>query len=798
MVKSCLRIVWRTLLKNKGYSFINVGGLAIGMACFILLTNYVRFERSYEDFHKNAENIFRVTLDLYKGSEYVITDCETHAPFGPMVKEKMPEVVDFVRMMHNDDRRIKIGTKKFFEEHSYFADPSVFTVFSFSFLQGNPMNALSEPYQIVLTKSAAKKYFGREGVIGESVELGLKPYKVTAIIENVPDNTHLKFDFLASHATIHKFSNEYSDESWGTGNNEYTYLLMKPQVDLVDFNKKLAVLSASLKARIGAARYKAEPIENIHLYSNKTFEPDVNGNAKMVYFLLIISISIIVLAWVNYINLSTAKAIERGREVGIRKIMGSLQSQLIGQFLLESIIINSIASSLAFVLVELGYPYFRELSGVPLPAITIQDPKLWYLLLGLLGIGVIFSGLYPAIVLSSFEPITVLKGKFRSSIHGQLLRKGLVVFQFSATVLLIVCLCTVYLQINHLRKYDLGMEIEQTLILRTSDINVPESIFLSKYHSLKNELIKNTSVKIVARSGSVPGLALDELSTTGGVVRVGKDKYESYNYYTYPIDADYIPALGIKVVAGRNFKPDAKNANQVIINEQAVKTLGFASAEAAIGERITYFGTSTIVGVVKNFSQRSPKEAQYPMIFWYNEGADFFIIKLRTDGIRETLRMIKKNWDEVFSSSAFNYFFLDEKYNQQYKADAQFGEVIAVFSIIAVFIACLGLFGLSSFTILQRTKEIGIRKVLGGSVMEIVQLLSKDYVTLVMLAGVTATPFSYFLMERWLSNYAVRISLNIWLFLIPLFSVLLISLLTISVQTLNAARANPVESLRNE
>ncbi|MGC4023472.1 MAG: ABC transporter permease [Cyclobacteriaceae bacterium] len=799
MFKNYFKIGVRSLLRNKVYSFINIGGLALGMASFLLIIHYVRFERSYEDFHVNANNIARVTLYLYKGTEYVVTDCETNAPFAALAKEKLPEVTDYVRLMHNDDPKLKTTTKKFFNERSYFADPSVFRIFSFKIISGDANRPLSEPYQVVLTEGAAKKYFGRTDVVGEMVELGLKPYKVTAVMADVPPNTHLKFEFLVSHATIPKFWDGYSDENWETGNNEYTYLLLKPNTDFIVLNQKLRELSASLKGKIGDDRFVAEPIKDIHLYSSKTFEPEANGNARTVYFLLIIACFIIVLAWVNYINLSTAKAMERAREVGIRKVMGSQHAQLMFQFLAESAIINLIALFLALIVVRLGLPLFRDISGQPLPLNLFKDSLFWYLLPALLLVGTLLSGLYPAIVLASFEPVKVLKGKLRTSAHGQWMRKGLVVFQFAASAVLIVCLCTVYLQIKHLRSYDLGMNIDQTLVINATDINLPENVYLSRYHSLKSELLRQSFVQNVARSSAVPGLSLNEVSTTNSVYRVGQDKKQgSYNYYHYMIDADFISTFGMKLSAGRNFESELKNQKQVIINEEAVRTLGFTSAEAAIGEKITYNNESTIVGVVKNFSQRSPKEKQRPMIFWCGEGANYFSIKMKTDRVQESMQTIRETWSKVFPSIVFIHFFMDDNYNKQYQADAQFGQVIGIFSVLAIFIACLGLFGLSSFTILQRTKEIGIRKVLGSSVTGVIQLLTTDFVRLILIAGLIAVPIAYLVMKEWLSTYEVRIDLTVGIFLMPVIALLLISLLTVSVQTVRAARANPVDSLRSE
>jgi putative ABC transport system permease protein len=803
MLQNYLRIACRNLLKNKIFSAINIAGLGVGIAAFLFIIHYVRFEKSYESFHSNADNIYRVTLDMYNGAEYVVTDCETYGTLGPLLKEKMPEVVDFVRMFHNDGfQDIEARNRKFLEEGIYFADSSVFNVFSVEVLHGEPRKALSHPFQIILSETTARKYFGRTDVAGESVKIKNELYHVTAVFADLPPNTHLKFNALLSHATVNKIHAWYDKNPWN-GNNEYTYLLMAPGTDLENFNKKLDQLSIAMKEKIGDERFKAEPVKDIHLYSNKTYEPEVNGNARVVYFLLIIAVFIIVIAWVNYVNLSTARAVERAREVGIRKVMGSLRWQLVFQFLSESVMVNLIAACLAFGLFQTGLPFFRNLTGQPLPVNFIHDAVFWYLFAGLILSGSLLSGLYPAFVLSSFQPAAVLKGKFRSSAHGQHLRQGLVVFQFAATVMLMVCMCAVYLQINHLRKYDLGMNIDQTLALRVPEMNLGDSLYRARYQSFKTELLRNPAVKKVARSESLPGLSLHELSSTSGIRRVGQEKKGSYNYYVVDVDADFIPALDMKFVAGRNFEDGMPNFDQVIINEEAANKLGFSNVDEAVGSKITYHTRAkgepaTIIGVLKNFHLRSPKEAHIPVVLPYDEYASYFSVRIKTENVQETVASVQNVWNEVFPGSTFHYFFLNEQYEQQYQADARFGQVIATFSGLAVFIACLGLFGLSSFTIVQRTKEIGIRKVLGASVFQIVNLLSKDFARVILIAALLALPVAYFAMEQWLSSYANRISLNVWIFAVPVVIILLIALLTVSFQTVKTALENPTNALKQE
>jgi putative ABC transport system permease protein len=572
---------------------------------------------------------------------------------------------------------------------------------------------------------------------------------------------------------------------------------------LVNFNAKLRVLSIELKDKIGNARYVAEPVKAIHLYSNKTYEPEVNGSAKAVNFLMIIAVFILVIAWVNYINLSTARAIERAREVGIRKVMGSVRAQLVLQFLSESVIVNILAAGLALLLFQVLLPMFRDLTGQPLTLAYWQDPIFWFIFSGLLVAGALLSGLYPAVVLSSFQPAAVLKGKFRSSSHGQLLRRSLVIFQFASTVVLVIGMVTVYRQVNYLRTYDLGMNIAQTLVVRAPSTGGADSLFHSAFQTLKTELLRNPEIKRVARSESLPGLSLHELSSTM-FTRVGQESANgSYEYYHFSVDADFMPALDMKLVAGRSFESGKLNQDQIIINEEAANRLGFGTPEEAIGAKVTYktrWGgdPSTIIGVMRNFYQRSPKEKHIPMVFRYGEGASYFSIRLNSNDLHETVAAVKNTWGTVFPNSVFHYFFLDEKYDQQYQSDGKFGQIIATFSGLAVLIACLGLFGLSSYTIVQRTKEIGIRKVLGASVTQIVTLLTGDFARVVLLASVLALPVAWFGIEQWLSGYAVRVSPNVWVFLLPVVLILAIALLTVSFQTVKTAVANPTESLKQE
>jgi putative ABC transport system permease protein len=794
MLKNYIRIAYRNLLKNSVFSFVNIFGLAVGMAAFLFIVQYVRFERSYEDFHKSADNIYRITLDIYNGSEFEVTDCETHAPMGPLLKEEMPEVKDFVRMFGNDGLvHIKAGTQKYMD-NIYFSDPSVFSIFSYDLLHGDHQQALTDPFQAVLTKSIALKYFGRINVVGETIEIDKELYHVSAVIGDVPPNTHLKFGVLLSHSTLPKIKKWYKEDGWN-GNNEYTYLLMEPGTDLAAFNRKLAARSATLVDKIDNDRYVAESVKDIHLYSNKTYEPEANGDAGVVSYLMIIAAFVITIAWVNYINLSTARAVERAREVGIRKVMGSVKAQLVSQFLYESIIVNVLAGAFAFIIFQTGLPFFRELTAQPLSLNLLKDHIFWYLFGSMLVAGSLLSGIYPAFVLASFQPVAVLKGKFRSSAHGQRLRKGLVIFQFGATVVLIICMCTVYLQVQHLRTQDLGMSIDQTLVVRAPQLDT-DSVFKSSFQNFKTELLRNPGIKTVARSETLPGISMQELNTSSLSI-LGQNRKTGYEYYIFSIDADFIPALNMKLVAGRNFESGISDHHQVIMNEEGIRKLGFKNAEEAIGAKVSY-NSATIIGVIRNYYHRSPKEEHIPMLLNYREDANYFSLRLKSQNTNETITSVKQVWENVFPGSVFDYFFLDQKYDQQYQADARFGNVMATFSGLIILIACLGLFGLSSYTIVQRTKEIGIRKVLGASVIQIVQLLSMDFAKVIITAALLALPIAYFVMKEWLAGYAVRININVWMFVLPVTAILLLALSTVGFQTIKTALSNPTDSLKQE
>ncbi|RDC65551.1 ABC transporter permease [Adhaeribacter pallidiroseus] len=802
MFYNYLKIAWRHLLRHKVFSFINIFGLAMGMAACLLIVQYVRYEWSYEDFHKNVGAIYRVTLNFYKGPEFEMADAETYRPLGPTLKAQMPEVRDFTRLHEYAGKEFGTPSRSFIERRVYVADPSVFKIFTHTFLSGNPATALSAPYQVVITASTAKKYFGNSNAVGKTLQLSRYAKKdnliVTGVIADVPENTHLKFDILISFATLKQWGEPFDD--WG-GNNDYTYLWMAPHTDLNQFNQKLVLFSKSrLKHEIAVA----EPLKVIHLHSHKSYEPEENGNAGTVYFLLGIAGIIILIAWINYVNLSTARAVGRAKEVGIRKVIGSTHWRLIKQFMFEALLVNALAALVTLVLLTQGLVVFRAVTRIPLLLHITSDAIFWIVFLGLFLIGSLLSGIYPALVLAAFKPVNVLKGRFSHSAHGLWLRKGLVIGQFAATILVIVATFTIHRQLTFMRQQNLGINLNQVLVVPGPRVVGSDSLNRVRGLSLKTELLRNPEIKAVTHSETLPGLGTNELNSTSILPYGASGKQQGYTYYYFAVDADFIPSLNLQIIAGRNFRANGQNQNEIIINEAAARLLGYRTPAEALGKRTTFQTSAepnytTIIGVVKNYHHQSLKEAYPPLVFrYYPYSTSYVSLKLNTRNMPATLKKVEASWQITFPGKTFSYFFLDEKFDQQYRADIKLNILFTFFSGLAILLACLGLFGLAFFTIVQRTKEIGIRKVLGAPMSSILFLLSKDYIKLILVANILALPLAWWGMHSWLQNYAFRIPLTAWIFVIPAFIVLLIALVSVSTQTIKIALANPVEALRNE
>ncbi len=800
MLQNYIKSLWRYVAKNKGFTIINVSGLAIGMLACILIGQFVVHELSYDNFLRSKDRIFRLQLDRYNKGVITTRWAAGAAGIGPDLKANFPEVREYVRL-HKRVSTLAVGDTFFKEENVYAASERFFKVFSIRLLEGNDSTALEAPFSMALSRSMAKKYFGDTDAIGKTIRSnGRRDYHITGVFDDVPPNSHMKIDALISFSSLVKTWND-PITSW-EWDGFLTYVLLNEGVDAKAFEAKLPAFverkeGATMKADNAGMVFNLQPVTDIHLDSDFIGEFKSNGNRQSVYFLSVVAMLILVIAWINYVNLSTAKSIERAREVGVRKVLGGFKKQLIQQFLTESLLLNVIAIGVAVVGALLLTPWFSGLADRSLGFELFLKPIFWLTLFVLIASGSLLAGLYPAFVLSSFKPSEVLKGKFRNSDKGIWLRKGMVVLQFMASITLIVGTFTVARQIDFMRSQELGVNINQTLVINSP--MVTDSTQRHRFQIFKDEVSRHAEVVSVTASSSIPGAQPDW--NAGGIRRLSQRPEEGNQYRVIETDGAFVKGFGLEVVAGRSFSDDMVSEEKtVMLNESGAQLMGFAKPEDAINDLINFWGdTLKIIGVVKDYHQESLKKAFDPLVFRYSKAPNgFYSIRFNTTKVKESVSGFESLWKEVFPGNPFNYFFLDDHYNMQYRADKQFGDIFGLFSALAIFIACLGLFGLSSLTALQRSKEIGIRKVLGASVSGLLGLIGKDFIALIGVATLLSIPLAALIANSWLQAFANRIPLSWWLFVLPAVLVTVVALFTISFQTIRAATANPVKSLRSE
>ena len=830
MLRNYFKVAYRNLLKNKVFSLVNVFGLAIGMsACFFIFL-YVHFELSYDGFHKNADNLYRVPITVTGSTTNSSNQATNHPGVGPAMKKEFPEVIDFARaaplhlvmnaamISYMDGNR----TTTFNEDRIWMADPSFLTMFSFPFVEGDPKTALTGANSIVISHSTARKYFGSENPLGKTLSLNREtPFKVTGVFKDVPENSNLKFDMLTSFQvlqfTIFKLVDpgKYLDNTW-IWPEFYTYVQLAPGTDPRKLESQLPAfvdrhLGDEMKKLDYACQFHLQPIRDIHLKSDYSREAETNGSEKEVYFLSIIGVFILVIAWINYINLSTAKSVERAREVGLRKVVGAGRIQLIVQFIMESAIINFLALGVAGMIVWIGFPLFSELTGKDISdqfadSGLLQQPLFWLSLAGAFGFGAFVVGAYPAFILSAFRPVLVLKGRLFQSTKGIMLRKSLVSFQFILSILLIAGAITLYSQLSYMRQQSLGYSQDQVLVLKAPAIY--DSTISDKMAAFKTEVLKNHAVADVSVSTEIPGKTIVDRNT---VRKISDNETFNFTPALVAVDEHFINTYQIGMAAGRGFLPGESSViskdqlARVVVNEEVVKALGYKNDQAAINQPVIFRYRmddirAQIIGVMKNYHQRSLKEGYDPILYYYPKEIhwSYISIHLNTGHLSQDMASFENLYKNIFTGNAFEYFFLDDYFDRQYQDDQRFGKIFSLFTGLAIFVACLGLLGLSSFIIRLRTREIGVRKVLGASIYSLLVLCSKDFVKLVGLASLIATPVVYFLANRWLNNYAFHIHLNWIIFIVPPLSLLVISLLTISLHSVKAALANPVKSIKAE
>jgi putative ABC transport system permease protein len=806
MYKLFLKIASRYLLKNKLYSFINIFGLAIGIASFVLIMLYVNKESSYDKF-TGSENVYRVFMDAKEGNEFVASDAQTANLIGPTLKREFPEVLEHVRLYRLEAVTFKYQELIFEETSGSLADPSYFDIFKYPLVKGNEQTVLIEPNTIVLNETIATKIFGEENPINKSLSVFYEGEKVlltvTGVLKNTERNTHMKTNFLISSETYYTWlaSDEEKTLNWSHCNfftylkvaNNTDYQFLKNKVTAADFEDDLE------------ERYNIEPIEEIHLYSDKPYEAEANGSKSRVKFLTAIAFIILILSWLNYINLATTKSLERAKEVGIRKVVGAQRVQLILQSLTESLLLNFIAAVIGIALSFILLTVYNNHTDSEL---VVQTSDVWQFLpiIGVMFFGILLAGLYPAMLMSGYSPSIALKGKIQTSQNGLSIRKGLIVTQFLATIALLIGTIVVTKQINFLQNQPIGANLNQIVSFNGEILaSKSDSLIRGDYKTLEQELKNLPFVEGVSRSRTYPGDGYENLNSFVGVTYPnGTEDYRKvfYGYVTQPA---YFDLLNIKFLSGNTFIENAAGRSRnIVINEAAMREMGISKPEDAINKSAEFFGRDwNIAGVIENYHHFGLKTAVQPIIIRHANSSANLLVKFNknigsSSGYTAAIKQVRAKWLQVFPKSTFNYTFIDQKFEAQYEEDKAFSSAFQIFTILAILIASMGLFGLTSYTCIQRKKEIGIRKVNGATIAQILMLLNKDFVKWVGLAFIIAAPLSWYTMNNWLEGFAFKTSISWWIFVLAGIMALGIALLTVSWQSFKAAIANPVRSLRSE
>lgn len=812
MIRNYIKIAWRNLYKKKVFSLINVFGLALGLACFIVIGLYVVDELSYDRFHEKSDRIFRINTDIRFGGTDLVMAVSSD-PLGQTLKDDYPEVENFVRLYASTGAKlIKNGNTFINEDKVVHADSTLFDVFTVPLLAGDKKTALSEPNSVAISNTAAERYFGNsKAAIGQTLETadaGKTLYKVTAVFKDLPEQSHFDFDFFFSMQNIrYDFGNFLS-------NNFHTYVLLRTPEDAQNFDKRFdEVLEkhimpqlqqfmniddvSELKDSDNKLEYSLIPITDIHLHSNRAVELGANGSIQYVYIFSAAALFILLIACVNFMNLSTARSSGRAKEVGIRKTLGTSKKSLIWQFLTESILTACIALLLALFICFISLSWFNGISGKDMALHDLFQTSYLIPLLSLPLIVGFLAGVYPAFFLSSFKPIAVLQSKLGGKSKGEhSLRSVLVVFQFAISIVLIVGTIVIYNQLNFIQNSDVGFNKDQVVSINTSGMS------RETRQTFKNEVAKLSSVEAASFGGYLP-VSNSSRSDTSFSTDAVMTEENGFNMQIWRADYDYIPLMGMEILEGRNFSPTfGADSTALIINERAVELMG---VKEPLGKQL-YFRSGpdgeptayTIIGLVKNFNFESLRQNVGPLAFRLGNNSWVTTFKVASDGIAGTLQSIETTFKDLAPGMPYSYDFLDESFTEMYRQEKRVGQVAFTFALLAIVIACLGLFGLATYIAEQRTKEIGIRKVLGASVVNIVSLLSYDFLKLVLIALVIAIPLAWWAMDQWLEDFAYKTEITIWMFVATGGIAILIALTTISFRAIRAAIANPVKSLRTE
>lgn len=807
MLNNYFKIAFRNLWKNKGYSAINIFGLAAGLATCLLIILYVWDELSYDKFHVKADRIYRINSDIkFGGTDLNLAVCSD--PMGATLKKDYPQVEQFTRIYASEGSKlIKKGNEFINEQRIAYVDSTFFDVFTFPLISGNPKTALNDPNTAVISETGAKKYFGTTDVIGKLIETNDQvSFKITAVMKDMPSNAHFGYDILLSMDNV----------DYGFGNflshNFTTYIVLQKGTDPKVFNtffssilNKYVLPQAKSFLQIknmeefeksgNQLKYELMPVTKIHLYSDRFPELSPNGDIQNVYIFSAVALFILLIACINFMNLSTARSANRAKEVGIRKVLGSERKTLIWQFLTESVLVAIIGLVIALGITFLTLPFFNDVSTKSLQFSSLFTVRfLPFLILIPLIVG-LMAGSYPALYLSSFTPITVLKGKLSTGFKKSKLRNSLVVIQFATTIILIISTIIVYNQLNYIQTRKLGFNKDQVLVVDNTYVLGAQTA------AFKEEISKIPSVSMATMSSYLPVSNSSRSDNTYSKEAV-MDVRNGLNMQTWRIDEDYLPTLGMELVKGRNFSREfITDSTAIIINETCAGLLGY---EDPIGKNIYYSDNGIqvmplkIIGVVKNFNFESLRQQVGPLCFRLNKSTGSGIFKVKTNDIKSLIAGVESTWKKMAPGMPFSYRFLDDSFDSMYRAEQRMGKLALGFAILAIIVASMGLFGLATYASEQRVKEIGIRKVLGATVGNITQMLSKDFLKLILIAALIAFPIAGWAMYKWLQNFAYRVDIQWWVFLLAAVIALLIALITISFQAIKAAVANPVKSLRTE
>jgi putative ABC transport system permease protein len=799
-----LLIALRNLKKQRIFTLINVAGLAIGMAACLLIFQYLRYENGYDRQSPHHARIWRVYNENLPNGGPITRDANTHSAVGPALAADLPEVQAFTRLFNHGENEIVVRREQniFPLSPAWMVDTGFLTLFPQRFLAGDPVRCLQSPWQMVLTRSAAQQFFGTASALGQTLQVPgghfAGTYQISGVVEDPAPNTHLKFGALVSYETRHaKGHPDNWDDYW-----EYNYVLLQAGADPEKMRRQLARYSEQYLANQGI-RLDMQPLDRIHLYSDLSYEIEPNGSARVLRFLTIVALFILGIAFINFVNLSTARALQRAREVGLRKAIGARRVQVMGQFLLEGALLNGLAMLVCLFLVQQGMPWLEQVTGKPLSAGSGFDGVFWAVCGALLLGGILLACWYPAWMMSRYQPTEVLKGRLSSGREGLRLREGLVVVQFASSIALILGVLVVLLQLDFLKKHDKGLSLNQLLALKTPALEWNDTLGQQRFADLKTDIARLAGVQSVSVSSAAPGLGISTISgTNSGMFWVrAPDLAQMATVYFWNVDAAFFSTYGIPILAGAypEAAEERQRREQVLINESAMKMFGFREATEALGQEVAYRNAPEsrmrISGVVRDFHIESLKTTPKPTLYFANpaQSNGYMSIKMTSDQTMPLLSSMEALWKARFPDAPFDYRFMDSHFESLYRAEQQFSTLFGAFAALAVLIACLGLYGLAAYAAERRKKEIGIRKILGASVQSIVAMLSRDFIRLVLVALVIGAPIAWYLMQHWLDNFAYRIYIRWWMPLAAGLAALLIALATVSTQSWRAARKTTSE-----